>query len=378
MKNQLQVVAVLPQGLEEEGAKELLGLGAYSVKVLKRSVAFSADWSSFYRIHLQARLPFRFLREISKFSCNGPASLYQGIQNSLAWNAWIHPSISFRVDVSGSSFGLTHSHFSALQVKNAIIDLQRDKWGNRSNINLHNPDLCIHLHLNRGKAILSFDSSGNSLHRRGYKIAMGIAPLKENIASGLIRISQWNASIPLVDPLCGSGTFLMEAASIALDFPPGLNRSFLFENWLDFDQVLWNQEKDLAIRIQKSNKELPMIIGCEQNKEIANQAKMNLSAASLDKIVQLKTGHFRELKLPKKKGFLLCNPPYGKRIGKENELQALYEELGKFCKKNASGWQLWLLNGNPNLSQFLQMKCNRRIPISNGGIDCRWLNYSIH
>ena len=378
MNNYLNAIAVLPQGLEVEGAKELLELGAQSVKPLKRSVAFVADFHVFYRINLRARLPFRFLREIARFSCTGPNSLYLGIQKAISWNSHLPPSKSFRVDVTGSTYGLSHSHFSALQVKNAIIDLQRNTWGYRSNINLENPDLCIHIHLHRGEAILSFASSEISLHKRGYKTAMGIAPLKENLAAGLLRMSQWKSSIPLVDPLCGSGTFLIEAANIALDIYPALNRSFLLEKWFDFKQDIWIEEKELAANLKNKPRQLPLIIGCENNEEIANQAKSNISAASLDDVVEIRTGNFQDLQLPRKHGFLVCNPPYGKRIGNDIDLPSLYGDLGNFCKKNAAGWNLWLLNGNPQMSQFLRMKSTQRFPISNGGIDCRWINYLVH
>tara|TARA_Y100001968_G_C19448760_1_gene767058 strand:- start:1244 stop:2380 length:1137 start_codon:yes stop_codon:yes gene_type:complete len=378
MKNPIHVIAALPPGLEDEGARELLELGANEVRSFNRCVAFQVDLSSFYRVNLRARLPFRFLREISRFNCNGPESLYIGIQKACNWNLWLPPSKSFRVDVTGSSYGLTHSHFSALQVKNAIIDFQRDSCGQRSNINLKEPDLCIHLHLNRGEAVLSLDSSSGSLHRRGYKSAMGIAPLKENLAAGLIRITKWDISMPLVDPLCGSGTFLIEAAMVALDIAPGLHRKFLFENWLDFDQHLWNKEKTLATDLKINRKKLPLIIGCEQNLEIYHQVKSNILSASLEEVVQIQTSHFRDLKLPSKEGIIVCNPPYGKRIGDTDDLEILYEELGKFCKAKASGWQLWILNGNPSLSKFLRMKANRRFQVSNGGIDCRWIQYFIN
>ncbi len=374
----MQAIAVLPQGLEEEGAKELLALGAQSVRALKRSVAFEADMSCFYRLHLQARLPFRLLREMARFQCDGPESLYFAIQTALDWEKWLHPSMSFRVDVSGRCHGLTHSHFTALQVKNALIDLQRNLWKVRSDIDLEQPDLCLHLHLNHSGGVLSLDGSAGSLHRRGYRAAMGVAPLKENLAAGLVQISGWDGCVPLVDPLCGSGTLLIEAVSAAIDSAPGLNRSFLFEGWADFDQNLWQDEIKKAELSKDLNKKLPLIIGCEQDSQIADQARNNIAAAGLQKIIKIQNSHFRELLFPKQKGLILCNPPYGKRIGSNANLKNLYEELAKFIKINASGWTFWLLNGNRELSSSIHMKASRRFPISNGGIDCRWLKYLIH
>ena len=374
----MQAIAVLPQGLEEEGAKELVALGATSVRPGRRSIAFKADMSCFYRLHLQARLPFRLLREMARFPCDGPESLYFAVQGALDWECWLHPSMSFRVDVSGSCNGLPHSHFTALQVKNALVDLQRSLWAQRSDIDLAEPDLCLHLHLNNSGGVLSLDGSAGSLHRRGYRAAMGVAPLKENLAAGLMRITEWDATLPLVDPLCGSGTLLIEAVSNALGLAPGVMRSFLFEGWADFDSKLWNEEKKRAKRKEFHQKELPLVLGCEQDPDIARQARANIQAAGLEKIIKIQNSHFRELLLPDKQGILVCNPPYGVRLGVTEELKCLYEELGMFLKNNASGWQFWMLNGNRELSRSIRMKASRRFAVSNGGIDCRWLNYLIN
>ncbi len=375
----IKAIAVFPPGLEAEGAQELEELGAISVKALRRSAVFEADLACFYRLHLSARLPFRLLREMARFRCDGSDSLYLGVQSSLDWERWLHPSMSFRVDVSGRCPGLTHSHFTSLQVKNALVDLQRKLWGERSDIDLKDPDFCLHLHLmSNGSCVLSFDGSGGSLHRRGYRAAMGVAPLKENLAAGLIRLTRWQRGMPLVDPMCGSGTLLIEAASIALGLSPALNRSFLLEGWADFDRKLWEEEKVRAQQKEILDDYLPLIIGCEQDLEIANQAKKNISEAGLEKVIKIQTSHFRELLLPDQQGVIVCNPPYGKRIGMNQDLENLYEELGSFIKRNASGWQFWMLSGDPKLSRSLRMKSNRKIQVSNGGIDCRWLNYAIH
>mgnify|MGYP001412967813 CR=1 FL=1 len=247
----MNVVVLFPHGLEEVGAIELKSFGAKSIQIVRGSVLCKVDLQSFYRLHLQARLPFRILREISKFSCLGKESLYHQVQNAFDFNEWLDPSKSFRVDVSGVTKELNHSHFTALQVKNAIIDLQRKTWGKRSSINLHSPDVCIHLHLRSDNAILSFATSNSSLHRRGYKSAIGIAPLKENIAAGLLKISNWDESLTLVDPFCGSATFLLEAAGIARGMAPGLNKTYLFERWPDFNLNLWRSERKLALQKSK-------------------------------------------------------------------------------------------------------------------------------
>jgi len=374
----MNVVVLFPHGLEEVGAIELKSFGAKSIQIVRGSVSCKLDLQSFYRLHLQARLPFRILREISKFSCLGKESLYYQVQNAFDFKEWLDPSKSFRVDVSGVTKTLNHSHFTALQVKNAIIDLQRTIWGKRSSINLHSPDVCIHLHLRSDNAILSFATSNSSLHRRGYKSAIGIAPLKENIAAGLLKISNWDESLTLVDPFCGSATFLLEAAGIVRGIAPGLNKTYLFERWPDFNLNLWRSEKKLALNLFKPLKNLPKIIGLENDLDIYNQAKINISKANFQEDIEIQLGSFYEFQFPNSAGIIVCNPPYGNRLGNQEALESLYTDFGYFLKNNASGWHLWLLSGNPRLSSFLRMKCSRRFPVSNGGIDCRWMHYEIH
>ena len=370
-------IAVLPQGLEAIGAEELSALGAKEVKPLRRAAAFDADMACLYRLHLQARLPFRLLREMHRFPCVQRDDLYIGIQESLDWERWLHPSMTFRVDVTGTAPGLNHSHFTALQVKNALIDRQRDLWGERSSIDLEEPDLNLHLHLHRGDATLSLDGSGGSLHRRGYRAAMGAAPLKENLAAGLIRLSGWDGTTPLVDPLCGSGTLLIEAAAMALQISPGFRRHFALESWADFDLERWESERNRAKSRERKNQTLPLIQGFEADPSIAAQARTNVQAAGLEHVVEIKTGSFHNFALPQEPGTLVCNPPYGERIGAGNDLESLYADLGRYAKDHGSGWALWLLSGNPQLTGALRMKATRRIPISNGGIDCRWLHYDV-
>ena len=373
----MKLVASISQGLEKEGAKELIELGAKSVKASRRHISFEADMACLYRIHLRARLSFRFLREVVRFPCHGPNELYGGVQSLIDWENWLQPRQSFRVDVTGFGEGLSHTHFTALQVKNAIIDLQRDRLGVRSSIDLNNPDICFHLHLSNYQAVLSVDGSNSSLHKRGYRPAVGIAPIKETLAAGLMRMTEWDGTNNLVDPLCGSGTFLIEAVSMLIGIASGIDRQFLFKNWPDFDISIWNKELKMAQKIKPLNRKLPKIIGCEVDEMIAHSASENVRKAGLEDYIEIINCPFQECQLPPGLGFLICNPPYGKRIGDENELPNLYKQLGQYCKEKASGWELWLLNGNPKLSKYLGMKASQRFQVNNGSIDCRWLNYKI-
>jgi putative N6-adenine-specific DNA methylase len=382
-----RVTAVVPPGLEEPAAAELLGLGAAEVRPLRRAVACHADLATYYRLHLQARLPFRLLRQLAAFPCRGRDDLHAGVQAAADWALWLPPERSLKVEASGSLPGLNHSHYSALQVKNALVDLQRQRWGQRSAVDLEDPDLCLHLHLSAGRpgqtpqAVISLDGSGASLHRRGYRPAMGLAPLKENLAAGLIALSGWDGSVPLADPLSGSGTLLIEAARLALGRAPGLNRPFGLERWPDFDAALWQREVAAARALEREQladgRPLAPLLGMEQDPEVLAQARHNAAAAGVAPWIALQVGDCRDFQPPQSPGILVCNPPYGERIGEADALEQLYADLGAMVKERCSGWTLWLLSGNPQLTGALRMKASRRIPISNGGIDCRWLRYDI-
>jgi len=373
----MKLVASISQGLEKEGAQELIELGAREVKASRRHILLEADMACLYRLHLQSRLSFRFLREISRFPCNGPHELYNGVQKSIDWEHWLQPRKSFRVDVTGFGEGLSHSHYTALQVKNAIIDWQRERWGVRSSIDLNNPDICFHLHLVNNQAVLSVDGSNASLHKRGYRSDIGKAPIKETLAAGLMRMTGWHGTKNLVDPLCGSGTFLIEAVSMLLGISSGKDREFLFKNWPDFDISIWARELKMSKKIKMFQGKLPKIIGCELDTKTANSASSNVRKAGLENYIQIINCPFQEFQLPPDLGLLICNPPYGRRIGDEKQLPNLYRQLGEYCKEQASGWDLWLLNGNPKLSKYIGMKANQRFQVNNGSIDCRWLNYKI-
>ncbi|MEN9496976.1 MAG: hypothetical protein RLZZ137_2016 [Cyanobacteriota bacterium] len=380
-------LAVLPPGLEEAGAAELAALGAQGVQPLRRAVRCHTDLATYYRLHLRARLPFRLLRQLAVFPCRGRADLYDGVQHAADWETWLPPDLRFRVDASGAIPGLSHSHYNALQVKNALVDWQRHHWGQRSSVDLEDPDLSMHLHLSPGRpgqtpqATLSLDGSGESLHRRGYRPAMGLAPLKENLAAGLIRLTGWDGTVPLVDPLCGSGTLLIEAACIALGRQPGLQRRFALERWPDFDASLWTREVEAAAALEQDQladgRPLAPIVGNETDPAVLAQARANAAAAGVAPWLELQAGDCRDLQPPPGPGLLVCNPPYGERIGEREELEQLYADLGAMVKERCGGWDLWLLSGNPELTGALRMKASRRIPISNGGIDCRWLHYAI-
>ena len=397
------VIAVVPPGLEQVAASELATLGALEVRPLRRAVSCRTDLAGFYRLHLRARLPFRFLRELARFPCSDRQSLRRGLLAAADWEFWLPPERSLRVDVSGGTSALNHSHYTALEVKNALVDLQRQLWGSRSTVDLDDPDLSLHLHLRPGgprggaEAVLSLEGGGSSLHRRGYRAAMGLAPLKENLAAGLIAHTGWRGQVPLCDPLCGSGTLLIEAAGMALQRAPGLvsepgvphlntpegrqPRHFGFLRWPDFDAHRWQQQVEAARSEERctlsDGAPLAPVVGLERDPAVVAQARANVTAAGLEPWISLQQGDARDFVPPEQTGLLVCNPPYGARLGSGEDLEALYAELGSMLKQRCGGWTLWLLSGNPELTGALRMKASRRVPISNGGIDCRWLQYEI-
>ena len=373
----MNVVASSPAGLEKSLAEEISNLGGFNINTYKRFINFECDFETFYRVHFYSRLAFRFYREIASFNCYDKQSLYAGVRDSFDWLHWLHFDKTFNVQVTGRTSSLSHTHFTALEVKNSITDLQQAVWNKRSNISLDNPDFIIHLHLNNNKAILSLQSSVESLHKRGYRPAIGNAPLKENLASGLINMTQWNGKVPLIDFMCGSGTFLIEAVNQYLEVPINIDQVYLFENWLDFRKDIYLNEKNKAKNKIINYEKLPTIIGCEINKKVFEQANVNISLAGLENYIELINNDFLALQLSCTPGIIICNPPYGKKLGDENELISLYEQMGIFLKNNFSGWEFWLLSGNPKLTKYLKMKSSLKIPVSNGGIDCRWIKYLI-
>jgi len=376
--NVMNVVASSPEGLEKFLAKEISDFGGKQVKIIKRSVSFKCDLATFYRLHFYSRIAYRFYREVARFPCSDKNSLYKGVQSSFDWITWLPTNKTFCVQVTGKNFFLRHTHFTALQVKNAIIDLQKKFLGSRSDISIKTPYLIIHLHLNNEEAILSLQSTVDSLHKRGYRPFMADAPLKENLAAGLIQITEWDGNKPLIDIMCGSGTLLIEAISQYLRIPNITKKNYLFENWIDFNPDIFTSEKLKLTTNNLTNLKISKVIGCEINIDIFEQAQQNISLAGLDNFIEMFNIDFANLIIKEEPGIILCNPPYGRRIGDEQELINLYSQLGEFLKQNCSGWTFWLLSGNSKLTKFLKMKASLKIPINNGGIDCRWIKYLIN
>ncbi|HIK33420.1 MAG TPA: RNA methyltransferase [Oscillatoriales cyanobacterium M59_W2019_021] len=369
--------ATVARGLETIAAKELENLGATQVTPDFTGVHFEGDRSLLYRVNLWARTIFRVLVPIAEFPCRDADALYRGVQN-IEWSDYLSPEQTLAVRCTGGNSKLNHTHYSALQVKNAIVDQQRRQFGKRSSVDSREPDLQINAHIYGDQCILSLDSSGDSLHRRGYRPAMGIAPLKETLAAALLELAEYDPNLPFVDPMCGSGTLPLEASLKALKIAPGLFRDqFAFMNWQDFDRSLWRQLCQEALEGQLD--ELPAPIwGSDRERAAIDLATTNASNCGVADFIQLKQMDFSQLEAPGDRGILICNPPYGERLGNTEELGGLYKQLGDTFKQRFKGWTAFILTGNKELAKRVGLRASRRFPVENGAIACTLLKYELY
>ncbi len=372
-----QYIATVARGLEEIAAQELKQLGAENVKTDFTCVHFSGDKTLLYRVNLWARTIFRVLKPIATIKSYNKRELYQNVQ-TVNWSEYLTPNDTIAVTCTGKNDQLNHSHFTALEVKNAIVEQQLNNYKERSNIDINNPDLLINAHIHKNRCILSLDSSGESLHRRGYRPAMGLAPLKETLAAALLDLAEWQPNIPLLDPLCGSGTLPIEAALKALNIAPGLYRkTFGFQTWPDYDNELWNKLVIEAEDGELSKISTP-IIGSDADADIIKQAKANAQFAGIGTQIEFSQQNLAEVEAPANSGIIICNPPYGQRIGDFKDNAALYKLLGDIFKQRFTGWTAYVLTGNKELTKKVGLRASQRIPVFNGSIPCTLLKYELY
>ncbi|MGK7953271.1 MAG: class I SAM-dependent RNA methyltransferase [Xenococcaceae cyanobacterium] len=369
--------ATVARGLEAIAAEELEELGAKNIRPDFTGVHFQGDRALLYRVNLWARTIFRVLVPIAEVKSYNAQQLYRSVQK-LDWTGYLQPNMSIAVNCTGKNNNLNHTHFTALQIKNAIVDRQRDEYGERSDIDVEHPDLLINAHIHKNRCTLSLDSSGSSLHRRRYRPAMGIAPLKETLAAALIVMSEWTPDLPFFDPLCGSGTLPIESALKALNIAPGLYRQkFGFETWLDFDKSLWQAIRTEAEAAKLTQLSVP-IIGSDRDLDIIEQARTNAENCGLETQVRFYHQELAQVEAPADKGVIICNPPYGQRIGNIEELVSLYKLLGDIFKQRFTGWTAYVLTGNKELSKKIGLRTSRRLPVYNGSLPCTLLKYELY
>lgn len=372
-----QYFATVARGLERLAAQELEQLGAATVEPGFCGVAFAGDRTLLYQVNLWARLPFRILMKLHEFPCQDADDLYRGIQ-TIDWAQYLTPDLTLAVNATGKGEQLNHTHFTALQVKRAIVDQQQDRLGDRSDVELHSPDVQISVHIDRNVCTVNLDSSGKSLHRRGYRPAVGAAPLKESLAAALIQLSGWQPEQMFYDPLCGSGTLPLEASLKALNIAPGLFRDrFGFETWLDADLDLLGKLIQEAEANQRESLPAP-IWGSDRDEAVIEQAIANATNCSVLNHVYFASIDLEDVAAPASSGVVFCNPPYGERLGRDSDLGAFYKRLGDILKQRFKGWTAFVLSGNKELAQSIGLKSSQRFSVYNGTLPCQLMKYELY
>lgn len=369
--------AAVARGLEQLAAAELTEIGATDIAPGFCGVSFHGDRELLYRINLWARLPFRVLVKLGELPSIDGDELFESIQ-SIDWAQYLTPELTMAVTVTGKNEQLNHSHLTAVQVKRAITTQQTQQFGERSNVDIAAPDVRINVHIDKDLCSVSLDSSGSSLHRRGYRAAVGDAPLKESLAAALVKMSGWTPDLAFVDPLCGSGTLPLEAAMQAINIAPGVFReSFGFERWLDFDPELFDRLlKDAEAR---ERKDLQMtIVGSDRNYAVIKQAQSNALKSGVGNYVDLVQQELADVEAPADAGILLCNPPYGERLGRGEDLGAFYKLLGDILKNRFKGWTAYVLSGNKELAKSIGLRSAARTTVYNGTLPCQLMKYEMY
>lgn len=364
-----------PRGLEALLADELRGFGATDAEILHGGVMWSGGWTACYRANLESRLATRVLWRVGRGRYQGEIDIYK-LAYSLTWAKWFTPDDSIRVAVTAQQSPLKSLEFITLRIKDAVCDHFRTVVGRRPDVDTANPAVRIHAFLTRDMVTLYLDTSGEPLYKRGFKTASVEAPLKENIAAGILRLSGWQPGETLVDPMCGSGTFLIEAAQMALDIAPGLGRKFGFERFRHLDETAWSAVRQAAKGRCKALVPLS-IFGSDIVGDQVRRSRENLAAAGLDKCVTLDRADILERQPPSASGVLVTNPPYGVRIGEAEELAAFYPLLGNALKKHWAGWRCYFFSGDMALAKLIGLKASKRTPLFNGALECRLFEYKV-
>lgn len=374
-EGEYRMIATTLFGLEEVLEQELLKLGARDVTRQKRAVEFTGDKGFMYKANYCLRTATRVLKPIQSFHVRDEEDLYARIKKT-NWEEYLDVLSTFAIDTSLKTHLFTHSQFISQKAKDAIADRFREQFGKRPSVDLDRPWLRINLHIHEKNCIVSLDSSGSSLHKRNYRDSTNLAPLNEVLAAGMILLSGWNRKDFFIDPMCGSGTILIEAALIAGNIPPGYYREeYNFMTWKDFDAGLWELIKDSALK--KINNDEVQILGSDLSPNVIKKAKQNIKEAKVEDMVSVKCEDFLNLEKPAEKGVLIMNPPYGERMDKDN-ITELYKAIGDRLKKNWAGWTAWLITSNQEAANAIGLHHTRRITLFNGGLECKYLRYEIY
>lgn len=375
-KQNLYYAQVLP-GIEEELARELSWLGAEVIKTEFGLLTFTTDKAGLYRINLRSRLATRILAPLISFRCPDADKLYRATR-TMEWRDFLRPNGSFAIVANVSeNESFNNSHFAALKLKDAIADHFRARTGRRPDVDKRDPDVIFHLHIRKERASISVDTSGGSLHRRGYRTQGVEAPMQETLAAAILAMAEWDLETPLVDPMCGSGTILSEALMLSCDIPAGhLRRRFGLMQLPNFNKKLWDAEKEKATkRIQPPEEGL--IMGSDISKETVAAARENLSNLPGGSEIPVFQKDVRKLKI-EEESVIVCNPPYGIRLGDEEKMKVFYKEFGDFLKNECKGCTAYVYFGNRDLIGSIGLKTTWKRPLTNGGLDGRLCKYELY
>lgn len=371
-----KIIAKTLAGLEEILATELKELGAEDVRALRRGVSCIGNMELVYRLNYLSRLALRFLVMISEDNCRNTDEFYNTVKEIPWWN-YLDKRGKLAVDASifNNSF-FKNSHFAELRAKDAIVDAFRDKFGRRPDVDTAHPDLRINVHMSGTQCTISLDSSGNALNQRGYRKKNVEAPLNEVLAAGLIRLSGWDGKTSFIDPMCGSGTLLIEAAMMANQIPAGYYRKdFGFFHWLNFDKKLWKEIVETQnSRISESD---ISIKGGDISRNNLDAAEFNIKEAKLHRDIELVCCDFSEFRPPEPPGFLISNPPYGERLSLKDKGD-MYRKFGDFLKNSCSGYHAWLISSDMESLKTIGLKAFRKYQLFNGALECRFNGYELY
>ena len=373
MTQQFEIIAKTFMGLEPVLAKELTQLGADDVQIGRRMVSFKGDKELLYRANFQLHTAIRILKPIKHFKALSADDVYEGVKD-IDWTGYLSVDKTFAVDSVVFSDEFRHSKFVAYKVKDAIVDQFREKTGQRPNISITNPDIRLHIHIADDQCTLCLDSSGESLHRRGYRQESVEAPINEVLAAGIILMTGWQGECDFIDPMCGSGTLLIEAALIAHNMAPGLFRKeYAFEKWPDFDPELFDE---IYNDDSKEREFHHHIYGYDVDVKAVNTALLNVKAAGLSSDITVTERDFKDFTQPKEKSIMVTNPPYGERISTP-DLLGTYKMIGERLKHQFTGNEAWILSYREECFAQIGLKPSIKIPVFNGSLECEFRKYQM-
>ena len=373
MEMKFKMVAKTFKGLEPVLARELTELGADEITMERRAVSFTGTKELMYKANLHLRTAARILKPILVFKATDADQVYEAVKK-VDWGALMNLKTTFSVDTTVFSDDFRHSKYVAYRVKDAIADWFMERYHKRPSVSVANPDLFINIHIAQDKCTLSLDSSGESLHKRGWRVSQNDAPINEALAAGMLLMAGWNGLTDLVDPMCGSGTILIEAAMIALNIPPGIYRSsFAFERWNDFDEELFGRLYNDESTERTFNHK---IYGSDVSIRSIKIAEQNVKSAGLSKYIQLKVVSVQKLEAPTQNCLIVTNPPYGERI-MSDDIFGLYADLGRCLKHKFAGSTAWVISSQEAYLERMGLHPSEKVKLLNGQLDCLFCRYDL-